>query len=113
MPDNNFCHDRASIPDGHTGRRHLAAPVAAAGSCARVCGEFLLLQIKIDGVEHDTVADPQTPLLGAIRDIVGLTGTKLRCGVGACGSCTVRIDGQAVRSSLTTLANARGPTSKS
>jgi isoquinoline 1-oxidoreductase subunit alpha len=72
-----------------------------------------LLQIKIDGVEHAIDADPQTPLLGAIRDIVGLTGTKLGCGVGVCGSCTVRIDGQAVRSCLTTLANAQGPTSKS
>jgi len=48
------------------------------------------------------------PLLWAIRDIVGLIGTKFGCGVGACGASTVHIDGQAVRSCLTTLADAQG-----
>jgi isoquinoline 1-oxidoreductase subunit alpha len=67
-----------------------------------------LPQIKINGVEHTIDADPQMPLLWAIRDIVGLTGTKFGCGVGACGACTVHIDGQAVRSCLTTLADAQG-----
>src|SRR5882757_526518 len=65
-------------------------------------------QIKINGVEHTIDADPQMPLLWAIRDIVGLTGTKFGCGVGACGACTVHMDGQAVRSCLTTLADAQG-----
>jgi isoquinoline 1-oxidoreductase alpha subunit len=48
------------------------------------------------------------PLLWAIRDIVGLTGTKFGCGVGACGACTVHLDGQAVRSCITSLADADG-----
>ena len=65
-------------------------------------------QIKINGVDHSIDADPQMPLLWAIRDIVGLTGTKFGCGVGACGACTVHLDGQAVRSCLTTLADAQG-----
>ena len=65
-------------------------------------------QIKINGVEHTVDADPQMPLLWAIRDIVGLTGTKFGCGVGACGACTVHLDGQAVRSCLTALADAQG-----
>src|ERR1700724_2108522 len=65
-------------------------------------------QIKINGVEHTIDADPQMPLLWAIRDIVGLTGTKFGCGVGACGACTIHMDGQAVRSCLTTLADAQG-----
>ena len=65
-------------------------------------------QIKINSVQHTIDADPQMPLLWAIRDIVGLTGTKFGCGVGACGACTVHIDGQAVRSCLTTLADAQG-----
>src|SRR5690348_18229433 len=65
-------------------------------------------QIKINGVEHTIDADPQMPLLWAIRDIVGLTGTKFSCGVGACGACTVHMDGQAVRSCLTSLADAQG-----
>jgi len=67
-----------------------------------------LPQIKINGVQHAIDADPQMPLLWAIRDIVGLTGTKFGCGVGACGACTVHIDGQAVRSCLTSLADAQG-----
>ena len=65
-------------------------------------------QIKINGVQHAIDADPQMPLLWAIRDIVGLTGTKFGCGVGACGACTVHMDGEAVRSCLTTLADAQG-----
>jgi len=48
-------------------------------------------------------ADPKTPLLWAIRDHVGLTGTKYGCGAGLCGACTVHIDGVAVRSCSTEL----------
>ena len=65
-------------------------------------------QIKINGVEHTMDVNPQMPLLWAIRDIVGLTGTKYGCGVGACGACTVHLDGQAVRSCITSLADAQG-----
>ena len=65
-------------------------------------------RISVNGTEHDIDADPQTPLLWAIRDIVGLTGTKFGCGIGACGACTVHMDGQAVRSCITTLADAEG-----
>src|SRR6266849_1960649 len=65
-------------------------------------------QISINGVQHQIDADPQMPLLWAIRDIIGLTGTKFGCGVGACGACTVHMDGEAVRSCITTLADAQG-----
>jgi isoquinoline 1-oxidoreductase alpha subunit len=65
-------------------------------------------QIQVNGVQHDIDADPNMPLLWAIRDIVGLTGTKFGCGVGACGACTVHLDGVAVRSCQTTLADAEG-----
>src|SRR3954470_21530938 len=60
-------------------------------------------QIKINGVDHDIDADPQMPLLWAIRDIIGLTGTKFGCGIGACGACTVHLNGQAVRSCITAI----------
>lgn len=48
------------------------------------------------------------PLLWVLRDIVGLTGTKLGCGVALCGACTVHLDGQAIRSCITPAANAIG-----
>jgi isoquinoline 1-oxidoreductase subunit alpha len=54
--------------------------------------------LKINGREHQVDVDPGTPLLWAIRDNVGLTGTKYGCGVAQCGACTVYLDGQAVRS---------------
>ena len=47
------------------------------------------------------LADPALPLLWALRDLLGLTGTKFGCGVAACGACTVHVDGQAVRSCVT------------
>ena len=65
-------------------------------------------QIRINGVQRDIAADPQMPLLWAIRDILGMPGTKFGCGIGACGACTVHMDGNAVRSCITTLADAAG-----
>jgi isoquinoline 1-oxidoreductase alpha subunit len=64
--------------------------------------------IRINGTPRGIDADPQMPLLWAIRDILGLPGTKFGCGIGACGACTVHMDGQAVRSCITTLADAAG-----
>jgi isoquinoline 1-oxidoreductase subunit alpha len=54
--------------------------------------------LKINGQAHHIDVDPNTPLLWAIRDGVGLTGTKYGCGVAQCGACTVYVDGQPVRS---------------
>lgn len=54
--------------------------------------------LKINGGEHHVDVDPQTPLLWAIRDSAGLTGTKYGCGVAQCGACTVHVDGQPMRS---------------
>jgi isoquinoline 1-oxidoreductase subunit alpha len=54
--------------------------------------------LKINGQDHTIDVDPNTPLLWAIRDGAGLTGTKYGCGVAQCGACTVYVDGQTVRS---------------
>lgn len=54
--------------------------------------------LKINGGEHRVDVDPQTPLLWAIREGAGLTGTKYGCGVAQCGACTVHVDGQPMRS---------------
>jgi isoquinoline 1-oxidoreductase alpha subunit len=57
-----------------------------------------MARLTINGRAHDIDVDPNTPLLWAIRDHVGLTGTKYGCGIAQCGACTVHIDGAAVRS---------------
>jgi len=54
--------------------------------------------IKVNGTGVDVTADPETPLLWVLRDALNLTGTRYGCGVGACGACTVLLDGVAVRS---------------
>ena len=54
--------------------------------------------LTINGQSHNVDVEPDTPLLWALRDTVGLTGTKYGCGIAQCGACTVHINGQAVRS---------------
>jgi len=56
---------------------------------------------RLNGREVSVQAPEDAPLLWAIRDEIGLTGTKFGCGIGACGACTVHVDGQAVRSCIT------------
>jgi isoquinoline 1-oxidoreductase subunit alpha len=62
-----------------------------------------MAKLTINGKTVDIDAAPDTPLLWAIREHIGLTGTKYGCGVGQCGSCTVHIDGEAVRSCAVTV----------
>ena len=57
-----------------------------------------MAKLNVNGRVVEVTADPDTPLLWAIRDHVGLTGTKYGCGVAQCGSCTVHLDGAGVRS---------------
>jgi isoquinoline 1-oxidoreductase alpha subunit len=57
-----------------------------------------MLKLNINGKNVDVDVEPDTPLLWAIRENAGLTGTKYGCGIAQCGACTVHIDGAAVRS---------------
>jgi len=57
-----------------------------------------VFQLNVNGRRHTVNADGNMPLLWALRDILGLTGTKFGCGVAQCGACTVHLDGRAVRS---------------
>ncbi len=57
-----------------------------------------MAKLNVNGRVVEVTADPDTPLLWAIRDHVGLTGTKYGCGVAQCGACTVHLDGVATRS---------------
>ena len=54
--------------------------------------------LSVNGKTYKVDVDPQTPLLWVLRDTLGLTGTKYGCGIGQCGSCTVHVDGEAMRS---------------
>src|SRR5437899_10964654 len=67
-----------------------------------------MITITVNGQRHDLDATPDTPLLWALRDHLGLTGTKFGCGAALCGACTVHIDGDAVRSCSLPLGAAAG-----
>jgi isoquinoline 1-oxidoreductase alpha subunit len=64
--------------------------------------------LNVNGAPHRIDADPDMPLLWALRDLVGLTGTKFGCGQALCGACTVHLDGEPVRSCQTPVSAAVG-----
>jgi len=57
-----------------------------------------VIQLTVNGEVHNLDLDPQMPLLWAIREHIGLTGTKYGCGIGQCGACTVHLNGAAIHS---------------
>ena len=61
--------------------------------------------LRVNGRTHQVEADPETPLLWVLRDTIGLTGTKYGCGIGQCGSCTVHVAGEPVRSCRTAVSD--------
>lgn len=67
-----------------------------------------MASLTINGRSYEIDAEPDTPLLWAIRENAGLTGTKYGCGVAQCGACTVHVDGQQVRSCSMALSEAIG-----
>lgn len=66
------------------------------------------MEIEVNGDTHSLDVEAEMPLLWALREELGLRGTKFGCGVGQCGACTVHIDGQARRSCVTPVAAAAG-----
>src|SRR5260370_42437571 len=68
----------------------------------------MALSTVINGQRVELSDDPDTPLLGVLRDTLGLTGTKFGCGIAHCGACTVMVDGNAIRSCVTPLARVSG-----
>ena len=67
-----------------------------------------MITLTINGRQLSLDADPDMPLLWAIRDEIGLTGTKYGCGIGMCGACTVHVGGRPTRSCITTLKDVAG-----
>lgn len=68
----------------------------------------MTIRFHVNGEERTLDADPEMPLLWALRDLLGLTGTKFGCGEALCGACTVHIDGKAARACITPLASVAG-----
>jgi aerobic-type carbon monoxide dehydrogenase small subunit (CoxS/CutS family) len=68
----------------------------------------MAVDLTINGKAYSLDVDPQMPLLWAIRDIAGLTGTKFACGKALCGACVVHLDGQPVRSCAFPVGSAAG-----
>ncbi len=60
-----------------------------------------MVKLSINGEEQELDVDPQMPLLYAVRDIVGLKGSKFGCGLGLCGACTMHLDGVPIRACVT------------
>ena len=65
-----------------------------------------MINLKINGKTRRFDADPDMPLLWALRDELDLKGTKFGCGIGQCGACTVHLDGEPVRACVTKVADA-------
>jgi isoquinoline 1-oxidoreductase alpha subunit len=67
-----------------------------------------MIVLRVNGTDRQLDADPSMPLLWALRDLLGLTGTKYGCGEALCGACTVHLDGEAVRACVTPIRRAAG-----
>jgi isoquinoline 1-oxidoreductase subunit alpha len=70
--------------------------------------EANMIAVIVNGTAHDIDAAGDTPLLWALRDHLGLTGTKFGCGAALCGACTVHVDGEAMRSCSVALEDVAG-----
>ncbi|MCY1261910.1 Isoquinoline 1-oxidoreductase subunit alpha [compost metagenome] len=67
-----------------------------------------MIKLNVNGRVQTVDAEPDTPLLWALRDTLKMTGTKFGCGMALCGACTVHLDGQAIRSCVTPVSTASG-----
>src|SRR5207245_1645498 len=90
---------RESLPSGTQSRIVPTTAIPVGKPMAR---------LTINGKTLEVNVNPSTPLLWAIREQVGLTGTKYGCGIAQCGACTVHLDGAAVRSCVMPVAAAEG-----
>jgi xanthine dehydrogenase YagT iron-sulfur-binding subunit len=85
----------------------LSARLPASARAARA-PEPLAVRLQVNGVEHRLELDPRTTLLDALREHLGLTGTKKGCDLGQCGACTVLVEGRRINACLTLAAMQEG-----
>ena len=80
----------------------------------KICSELMrkLIRLVVNGEEHDLQLEANRLLLQALRDDIGLTGTKEGCSIGVCGACSVIIDGRVVSSCLTLAVACQGKTDR-
>ena len=71
--------------------------------------ELMNVALRVNGTTHSVLIDPRVSLLDALRDRLQLMGTKKGCDQGACGACTVLVDGERINSCLTFAVQYRGP----
>ncbi|MCY1398610.1 Isoquinoline 1-oxidoreductase subunit alpha [compost metagenome] len=67
-----------------------------------------MTRLQVNGQDKDIIAPDEIPLLWALRDVLGMTGTKFGCGMAMCGACTVHMDGTPIRSCVTPIAAVSG-----
>ena len=65
-----------------------------------------MTKLIVNGIQYNVDVSPDMPILWVLRDVIELTGTKYGCGLGVCGSCTVLMDGNPIRSCITPISNA-------
>ena len=92
---------RASAATTEPTTEASAAPVPPAASQPAVDPNAIDVSLRINGKTHDLMLDPRVTLLDALREYIGLTGTKKGCDHGQCGACTVLVDGRRINSCLT------------
>lgn len=67
-----------------------------------------MISLNVNGKDHALDVTDDTPVLWALRDVIGMTGTKFGCGKGLCGACTIHLDGAPTRSCITPVSLAAG-----
>jgi xanthine dehydrogenase YagT iron-sulfur-binding subunit len=88
-------------PEVQTAHVPGLSPQVPAPAAAAVGSDVLEVTLRINGAEHSLRLDPRTTLLDALREHLGLTGTKKGCDLGQCGACTVLVDGRRINACLT------------
>jgi len=104
----DFLHAAAATTGGIAVAKQAAADPAARQARPAAASDTVPVTLRVNGVARQVALDPRTTLLDALRDHLDLTGTKKGCDMGACGACTVHVDGRRVVSCLTLAASVDG-----
>jgi len=93
---------------GHLAHADASAPVLPEGAVEQLGPGPVDIELKINGASHHLAVEPRVTLVRALREHLGMTGTKLVCDRGSCGACTVHLDGQPVTACMMLAVDGRG-----